>query len=42
MSAFAADGKIMFTDPQTKTGETFEVTGVYKSQQVISVKLRLP
>ena len=28
MSAFAADGKIMFTDPQTKTGETFEVTGV--------------
>lgn len=28
MSAFAADGKIMFTDPQTKTGETLEVTGV--------------
>lgn len=28
MSAFAADGKIMFTDPQTKTGETFEITGV--------------
>lgn len=28
MSAFAADGKIMFTDPQAKTGETVEVTGV--------------
>lgn len=28
MSAFAADGKIMFTDPQTKAGETVEVTGV--------------
>ena len=28
MSAFAADGKIMFTDPQTKAGETLEVTGV--------------
>lgn len=28
MSAFAADGKIMFTDPQTKAGETVEVKGV--------------
>lgn len=28
MSAFAADGKIMFTDPQAKAGETVEVTGV--------------
>lgn len=28
MPAFAADGKIMFTDPQTKAGETVEVTGV--------------
>ena len=28
MPAFAADGKIMFTDPQTKTGETVEVAGV--------------
>ena len=28
MSAFAADGKIMFTDPQTKAGETVEITGV--------------
>ena len=28
MPAFAADGKIMFTDPQAKTGETVEVTGV--------------
>lgn len=28
MMAFAADGKIMFTDPQTKVGETFEITGV--------------
>jgi len=28
MSTFAADGKIMFTDPQTKSGETVEVTGV--------------
>ena len=28
MSAFAADGKIMFTDPETKAGETVEVTGV--------------
>lgn len=28
MSVFAADGKIMFTDPQTKAGEAFEVTGV--------------
>lgn len=28
MSVFAADGKIMFTDPQVKAGETVEVTGV--------------
>ena len=28
MSAFAADGKIMFTDPQAKAGETVDVTGV--------------
>lgn len=28
MPVFAADGKIMFTDPQTKAGEVFEVTGV--------------
>lgn len=28
MSVFAADGKIMFTDPQTKAGETVEITGV--------------
>lgn len=28
MPAFAADGKIMFTDPQAKAGETVEVTGV--------------
>lgn len=28
ISAFAADGKIMFTDPQTKAGEIVEVTGV--------------
>lgn len=26
--SFAADGKIMFTDPSTKVGETLEVTGV--------------
>ena len=28
MSALAADGKIMFTDPATKVGETVEITGV--------------
>ncbi len=28
ISAFAADGKIMFTDPTVKAGETVEVTGV--------------
>lgn len=28
MVSFAADGKIMFTDPSTKVGETLEVTGV--------------
>ncbi len=28
MLVFAADGKIMFTDPQTKTGETIEIKGV--------------
>ena len=28
MPVFAADGKIMFTDPQAKAGETVEVTGV--------------
>lgn len=28
MVSFAADGKIMFTDPSTKVGETLEITGV--------------
>ena len=28
ISAFAADGKIMFTDPTVKAGEDVEVTGV--------------
>ena len=28
MVSFAADGKIMFTDPSTKVGETLEVAGV--------------
>ena len=30
MVSFAADGKIMFTDPSTKVGETLEITGVVK------------
>lgn len=33
MLTFAADGKIMFTDPQTKTGETVEVKGVVKRNE---------
>ena len=32
MSAFAADGKIMFTDPTVKAGETVEVTGVVQKE----------
>ena len=28
MVAYAADGKVMFTDPQTKAGETVEIKGV--------------
>ena len=32
MSAFAADGRIMFTDPEVKAGETVEVTGVVQKQ----------
>lgn len=28
MLAYAADGRVMFTDPSTKAGETFEVKGV--------------
>ena len=30
MMTYAADGKIQFTDPQTKTGETLELLGVIK------------
>lgn len=30
MMTYAADGKIQFTDPQTKTGETLELMGVIK------------
>ena len=33
MVSFAADGKIMFTDPSTKVGETLEVTGVVKKSR---------
>ena len=33
MVSFAADGKIMFTDPSTKVGETLEVTGVVEKSR---------
>lgn len=33
MVSFAADGKIMFTDPTTKVGETLEVTGVVEKSR---------
>lgn len=33
MVSFAADGKIMFTDPSTKVGETLEITGVVEKSR---------
>lgn len=33
MLSFAADGKIMFTDPKTKVGETVEITGVVEKSR---------
>lgn len=33
MVSFAADGKIMFTDPSAKVGETLEVTGVVEKSR---------
>ncbi len=33
MVSLAADGKIMFTDPSTKVGETLEVTGVVEKSR---------
>ena len=33
VSVFAADGKIMFTDPTVKAGETVEVTGVVQKER---------
>lgn len=33
MLSFAADGKIMFTDPTTKVGETVEITGVVEKSR---------
>ena len=33
VSVFAADGKIMFTDPTVKAGETVQVTGVVQKER---------
>ena len=40
MLSYAADGKLMFTDPNTATGETVEVKGALM-QQVLKLILTL-
>lgn len=41
MVSFAADGKIMFTDPSTKVGETVEITGVIQKSSSTMGKIEI-
>ena len=38
MLTYAADGKLMFTDPSTATGETVEVKGVVEVDASLSLE----